>query len=47
MITFDKVLKLSQDESDQMRRFVALKGLPPQHMLASSKKTEKFFEVGG
>lgn len=27
-----------KDEADQMRRFVALKGLPPLHMLRSSKK---------
>ena len=34
-----------RDESDQIRRFVALKGLPPAWMLAASRKTEKFFTV--
>ncbi len=34
-----------RDEADQMRRFVALKGLPPRHMLQASKKADKFFEV--
>jgi serine/threonine protein kinase len=33
-----------RDEADQMRRFVALKGMPPLHMLAASKKVENFFD---
>ena len=32
-----------RDEKDQMRRFVALLGLPPRHMLAASKKGEQLF----
>jgi serine/threonine protein kinase len=32
-----------RDEKDQMRRFVALLGLPPRHMLAASKKGETLF----
>jgi serine/threonine protein kinase len=34
-----------RDEADQMRRFVALQGPPPHHMLMQSKKTEKFFDI--
>ena len=34
-----------RDEHDQVRRFVALKGLPPQHMLQKGKKTRDFFAV--
>ena len=32
------------DEHDQIRRFVALKGMPPAHMLDAAKKTSKFFD---
>lgn len=34
-----------RDESDQMRRFVALKGLPPRKMLEKGKKTKHFFDI--
>jgi hypothetical protein len=34
-----------RNEHDQMRRFVALKGLPPQSMLEAGKKTSQFFTV--
>lgn len=34
-----------RDESDQMRRFVTLKGLPPRAMLEKGKKTKHFFDV--
>lgn len=34
-----------RDEADQMRRFVALKGIPPRHMLAASRKTDKYFDI--
>jgi dual specificity tyrosine-phosphorylation-regulated kinase 1 len=34
-----------RNEHDQMRRFVALKGLPPQSMLEAGKKTQQFFTV--
>lgn len=34
-----------RDEHDQIRRFVALKGIPPQHMLDKGKKTSQFFTV--
>jgi dual specificity tyrosine-phosphorylation-regulated kinase 1 len=32
-----------RDEMDQMHRFVALKGLPPRHMLDKGRKTTQFF----
>lgn len=32
-----------RDEMDQMHRFVALKGLPPRHMLEQGRKTTQFF----
>ena len=34
-----------RNEHDQIRRFVALKGLPPQAMLEAGKKTSQFFTV--
>ena len=34
-----------EDEHDQLIRFVALKGMPPQWMLERGKKTAKFFNV--
>jgi len=34
-----------RDESDQMRRFVAVKGLPPRAMLLKGKKTKHFFDM--
>jgi dual specificity tyrosine-phosphorylation-regulated kinase 1 len=34
-----------KDEGDQIRRFVALKGNPPSHMLSASTKTGKYFDV--
>jgi len=34
-----------RDEGDQMRRFCALKGMPPATMLANSRKAANFFDV--
>ncbi len=34
-----------RDEREQMRRFVALLGMPPRWMLSASKKVDTFFDV--